>query len=149
MDNEYKWDVRFLNLAKEISQWSKDPSTKVGAIIVDPNTRTIVSTGYNGFPRNIKDTEERYNNRDVKYKFIVHAEMNAILNALYNGRSVKNCTLFVHGLPVCADCAKNVIASGISRIVIDSKPSDKWYDSTNFAFNLFKEANIDVKYYAL
>ena len=105
------WIKRFLDLSKLVSTWSKDPSTKVGAVIIDPETKTIVSTGYNGFPRNIEDSEERLNNRELKYKFVVHAEMNAIMNALYNNRSVKNCILFVHGLPCCSDCAKAIIQS--------------------------------------
>ena len=63
-----KWKKRFIQLSKEISTWSKDPSTKVGALIISED-RNIVSTGYNGFPRGIEDTEERLNNRELKYKF--------------------------------------------------------------------------------
>ena len=77
LDN--KWKKRFIQLSKEISTWSKDPSTKVGALIISED-RNIVSTGYNGFPRGIEDTEERLNNRELKYKFILHAEMNCIMN---------------------------------------------------------------------
>lgn len=139
-----EWIKRFLDLSKLVSTWSKDPSTKVGAVIIDPETRTIVSTGYNGFPRNIEDSEERLNNRELKYKFIVHAEMNAIMNALYNNRSVKNCILFVHGLPCCSDCAKAIIQSGIKEIVIDSKASSKWSDSCEIAVEMFNEAGVKI-----
>ena len=89
-----KWVKRFFRLANEVATWSKDPSTKVGAVIVGEN-KQIISQGYNGFPRGVDDTEERYNNREIKYKMVVHAEMNAILNALYNGSSVKGATLYV------------------------------------------------------
>ena len=138
------WIKRFLDLSKLVSTWSKDPSTKVGAVIIDPETKTIVSTGYNGFPRNIEDSEERLNNRELKYKFVVHAEMNAIMNALYNNRSVKNCILFVHGLPCCSDCAKAIIQSGIKEIVTDSKASSKWGDSCKVAVEMFKEAGVKI-----
>ena len=73
-----KWDKRFLALAEHIARWSKDPSTKIGAVIVDPNKR-VVSLGYNCFPRGVEDSEERLENREVKYKIIVHCERNALL----------------------------------------------------------------------
>jgi len=75
-----KWDVRFLELAKQIASWSKDPSTQVGCVVVGPD-REIRSTGFNGLPRGIEDTEERLNNREMKYPLICHAEENAIMHA--------------------------------------------------------------------
>ena len=83
-----KWHKRFLEIAKEVSTWSKDPSSKIGAVIVDSNTKQIISQGYNGFPRGIVDNLEVLNNRELKYKYVIHAEINAIFNALYNGSSV-------------------------------------------------------------
>ena len=74
-----KWDRRYLDIAKSVSQWSKDPSTKVGAVLVRDNR--IVSVGYNGFPEGVDDSEERYNNRELKYDLVVHAEVNAIISA--------------------------------------------------------------------
>lgn len=112
-----KWDSRFMRLAREISTWSKDPSTKIGAVIVN-DERRILATGYNGFPRGIDDSEERLNDRAQKYPRIVHGEMNALMNALYSGVSVKDATIYVWGLPVCSECTKNVIQSGIKRVVI-------------------------------
>ena len=122
-----KWDTRFMKLAREIAGWSKDPSSKIGAVIVDDDRR-ILSTGYNGFPRGIEDTEERLHNKEEKYPRIVHAEANALLSALYSGVSVKGATLYVWGLPVCADCTKLVIQSGIKRVVITypENASEKW-----------------------
>ena len=90
-------------MAKLISTWSKDPSTQVGTIAV--RNRTVIAQGYNGFPRNIND-DERYNNRKIKYKYIVHSEMNAIFNAAENGVSLRDSTIYTVGLPVCHDCAK-------------------------------------------
>ena len=78
MDN--KWDGRFVELASHIAKWSKDPSTKCGAVIVRSD-KTIASVGYNGFPRGLDDSGKLYDNRSVKYDRVIHAEMNAILNA--------------------------------------------------------------------
>ncbi len=69
-----KWDKRFMKLAREISTWSKDPSSQIGAVIIN-DERRILATGYNGFPKGIRDTEERLNDREQKYPMIVHAEM--------------------------------------------------------------------------
>lgn len=140
-----KWKKRFLKLSKEISEWSKDPSTKVGAVIITED-RNIVSTGYNGFPRGIEDTSERLNDRETKYKLILHAEMNCIMNALYNGRSVKDCILFVHGLPPCSECTKSIIQSGIKKIITDSKSTEKWIESTNLSLEMLREANVEIEF---
>lgn len=122
-----KWDTRFMRLAREISTWSRDPSSKIGAVIVNDDHR-ILATGYNGFPRGIADNDTRLNDREVKYSLIVHAEMNALMNALYSGVSVKGATLYVYGLPVCDNCTKSVIQAGISRVVITypELSAEKW-----------------------
>ena len=83
-----KWDGRFLSLATHISNWSKDPSTKVGCVVVGPD-REIRSTGFNGFPRGIADTDERLSDRDLKYPLICHAEENAIMHAARIGLASK------------------------------------------------------------
>src|ERR1700677_378614 len=88
------WEKRFIDLAVFISSWSKDPNTRVGAVIVGPD-REIRSTGFNGFPRGIDDTPERLNDRDTKLKLVVHAEMNAILNGARFGTPMKGCTLYL------------------------------------------------------
>lgn len=127
-----KWDTRFMRLAREIASWSKDPSSKIGAVIVNDDRR-ILATGYNGFPKGIMDTEERLNNREEKYPRIVHAEMNALMNALYSGVSLKDSTIYVYGLPICPECTKSIISAGIKRVVISPDPythitpwSEKW-----------------------
>ena len=96
-----KWDDRFLDIAREISTWSKDPSRKIGAIAV--RDRKILATGYNGFPKGIEDTPSRLNIREIKYQYVVHAEMNCIYNAAENGVSLRDSTLYIFGLPVCGD----------------------------------------------
>lgn len=143
-----KWDHRFMRLAREISTWSKDPSSKIGAIIVD-DQRRILGTGYNGFPQGIKDTEERLTNKEEKYPRIIHGEMNALLNCLRNGVSVTGATLYVYGLPVCSDCTKAVIQAGIKRVVIifTHHNPGKWEQQWNeLSWPMFNEANISVTY---
>jgi len=136
-----KWDIRFLELAKQVSTWSKDPSRQIGAIAVDG--RTVVAQGYNGFPRGIKDHDERLNDRDVKYKFVVHAEMNVIYNATYNGVSLDDCTLYVWGLPVCSECAKGIIQTGITRVVMPIQEiPDHWVESWTLTQTLLNEAGV-------
>lgn len=138
-----KWDKRFINLAREISTWSKDPSTKIGAVIVNDDRR-ILATGYNGFPRGINDNDWRYQDREEKYKYVVHAEMNAIYNATFNGISLNDSTLYVWGLPVCSECAKGVIQVGIKKIVMPKLDfPERWVDSFRKSRELFSEAGID------
>ena len=139
-----KWDKRFMNVAREISTWSKDPSKQIGAVAVNSDRR-ILATGYNGFPKGIDDTPERYENRELKYSLVVHAEMNCIYNATFNGISLKDATLYVWGLPVCSDCAKGIIQVGINRIVMaTSDVPGKWSDSFEKSRDMFSEADIEV-----
>lgn len=108
-----KWDKRFIELAEHIAQWSKDPSTKVGAVVVRPDN-TIVSTGYNGFARSIEDSNMRLEDRLLKYPFTVHAEMNAMLST---NESLKGCTIYVYPLTPCPVCMGAIVQKGISRVV--------------------------------
>ncbi len=138
-----KWAVRYFEIAELVSTWSKDPSTKVGAIIVGDKGQ-IIAQGYNGFPRGVEDRMERYNHRETKYKFVVHAEMNAILNALYNGSSVAGASIYIHNLPVCQECAKAIIQSGIAKVFIDTEIEGKWLDAWQISKVMFKEAGVKV-----
>lgn len=135
------WDKRFLDLAKEISIWSKDPSTKVGAVIVDDNRR-IVSTGYNGLPRNIMDSFDRLSNRELKYEMIIHAEVNAIL---YAKQDLTNCTLYTYPFQPCSRCASIVIQSGIKQVVSYVNKEERWKSSFELAIDLFHEAGVNLE----
>jgi len=136
------WNKRYLELAKHVSSWSKDPSTKIGSVAVG-NGGQILSLGYNGFPRNIED-DHRLIDREIKYSLVVHAEMNVIYNASLNGVSLKDSTLYVHGLPICSECAKGVIQVGIKKVVMqfDKNINKKWTDSFKLTKNMFTESNI-------
>lgn len=137
-----KWDVRFLDLASVVSSWSKDPSTKVGAVIVDDKNR-VVSLGFNGFARGVDDHEERYATRDIKYKMVVHAECNALLFA---SRSDGH-TLYTWPMPCCSRCAVLVIQAGIKRVV-SMRPSpdalSRWGEDFELAYTMFREAGVEV-----
>lgn len=115
-----KWDNRFLKLADEIATWSKDPSTQVGCIIVRPD-KTIASVGYNGFPRGVNDSIERYNNREIKYLMVKHAEENAVYSAK---EPLTGYTAYVTHHP-CSTCTGTLIQNGINRIVTRT-PSDSF-----------------------
>ena len=136
-----KWDKRWLEIAGVVSTWSKDPSTQIGAIAV--KDKRLVSTGYNGFPRGIQDYDDRWNNREEKYKYVVHAEMNCIYNANYHNQSLKGSTMYIVGLPVCHECAKGIIQAGVIRVVAEFKDAPlKWARSTEITEKMFKEAGI-------
>ena len=140
-----KWHDRYLKLTKEVASWSKDPSRKIGAVIVGDKGQ-IISQGYNGFPRGIRDFDSRYQDRETKYRYVVHAEANAIYNALYNGSSVNGATIYVTGLPVCHECAKAIIQTGIKNVVMDTRPIDNWKESGEISLKMFDEAGIEYEF---
>lgn len=131
------WDIRFLELAQHVSAWSKDPSTKVGAAIVDNNHR-IVSLGFNGFPRGVSD-DRRLNNREDKYEIIVHAEMNAILFA---GRDLLGCTIYVWPMPPCSRCASIIVQAGMYKVVAP-RPTERWRESCVRGKDILTEAGVE------
>jgi dCMP deaminase len=148
-----KWDRRFLNLAAHISTWSKDPSTKVGAVLVN-NLKQVVGMGYNGFARGIADTDERLNTRELKYKLVVHAEVNAIIQA---GQAARDSMLYVYPAfmtpPICHDCCKTAIQAGIKGIVgflpDESDPRvQRWKDSIAVAKEMWEEAGLEIRTYS-
>jgi len=138
------WGGRYTHLAKEISTWAKDPSTKVGAVVIGKHGQ-VLSQGYNGFPRGIRDTEERWGERERKYELVVHAEMNAIYNASLSGMSLRGATLYVYGCPICNECAKGIIQVGIKKVVA-TRPKDadlaRWDKSVKAAEAIFNEAEV-------
>ena len=137
-----KWNGRFLELAKFISAWSKDPSTKVGAVLVRPD-RTIAAVGFNGFPRGVLDHSERYDNRPIKYEMVVHAELNALLSSR---ESLEGYTLYVTPLAPCSQCAAAIIQRGIGKVVIampENLPAT-WADKWAISSTMFSEAGVAV-----
>jgi dCMP deaminase len=137
------WVKKYIELAKHISSWSKDPNSKIGAVAVGGKGQ-ILSQGYNGFPRGIEDQENRLIQRDIKYRYVVHAEQNCIYNATLNGVSLNNSDLYVYGLPVCSECAKGVIQVGVKRVFMcyPEEVSIKWRDSMAQSIEMFNEAGV-------
>jgi dCMP deaminase len=139
------WDARFLELARHISGWSKDPSTKVGCVVVGPD-REIRSTGFNGFPRGIEDNVDRLANREMKYPLVCHAEENAIMHAARIGVALKGCVAYVTW-PPCTRCARSLIQAGIREIVYpaDLVIPDRWIDDFRISNGMLTEAGLLVR----
>ena len=140
-----KWDRRFLELAEHISTWSKDPSTKVGCVVVGED-REIRSTGFNGFPRGIEDDAERLADREQKYPLICHAEENAIMHAARTGVSLKGNIAYVTW-PPCTRCTRSLIQAGISEVVYPTgiEIPERWEDDLGIAMGMMEEAGITVR----
>jgi len=138
------WDQRFINLAQHIAGWSKDPSTKCGAVITDG--KRIVSLGFNGFPQGVNDTSERLGNRETKYRLVLHAEQNAMSFA---NRDLTGCTIYVYPMPPCSRCAAQLIQAGIGRIVTKQPATDKlerWKDDFDLANEMYQESGVNLEY---
>ncbi len=131
------WDKYFFELITIIKSKSKDPNTQVGCVIVGPDNE-IRSTGYNSFPRKLNDDIKERKERPEKYLWIEHAERNAIYNAARVGIPLKDCTIYMMGLP-CTDCARGIIQSGIKKIIYDTKEWAKW-TSTKYNAELINKS---------
>lgn len=142
-----KWNYRFLELAELISTWSKDPSTKTGAVVVGPD-KEIRATGYNGFVRGVIDGVPERLERPTKYDFFEHAERNAVFNACLTGTCLKGCTIFCTLTP-CTDCARAIIQAGIKEVVTYeyktdvNDPKNTWRDKLRYSAEMFKEAGVN------
>lgn len=141
------WNEYFMNIAKEVAKKSKDKSTKIGCVIVGPE-HEIRSTGYNSFPRGINDYVEERQQRPEKYKWIEHAERNAIYAAAKIGTQLNGCTAYVTWIP-CAECSRALIQSGIKEVVALDIDVDNptWKEDFKITKTLFKEANVKLLFY--
>jgi dCMP deaminase len=136
-----KWDARFLGLAEHIASWSKDPSTKCGAVLVDDANR-VISMGYNGFPAGVEDSPELYQDRSAKYARIIHAEINAILFARQDCHRM---TIYTFPFPPCNECAKVIVQAGIFRVVSRAPTAElacRWGDSLKVTQELLSAGNV-------
>lgn len=137
-----KWDLRFLELAETVASWSKDPSTKVGCVIVNEKLQ-VTGLGFNGFPRGMCDHKELYEDRETKYSRTVHAELNAILNA----SDTADCVAYVTA-PPCTNCCLALIQSGIARVVC-RKPSEellsRWGESIEKSKGFLAEVEVEYE----
>jgi dCMP deaminase len=140
------FDEWFMREVYHVSTKSKDPSTKVGAVLIRDNH--TISSGYNGFPIGVDDNENRYSNRSIKYFFAVHAEDNCFLTAARFGISTINTILYTTGIP-CNECAKSIIQGGVKEVVIHKQwpemTHSKWIESTDFTKVMFRESGISIR----
>jgi len=139
---EEKWHVRFIKLAHEVAEWSKDPSTKVGCVLV--KNKRVISTGYNGFPKNISDSFDRLMDREQKYEMTVHAEINAITTAALHGVSTEEATAYITFNP-CSRCAAVLINAGIDSVYVSTANEipTRWLQSFILASKMLAEAGVE------
>ena len=143
------WHDWFLQGVYWVASKSKDPKTKIGAIIV--KDRRIISTGYNGIPIGVSDTDENRHQRPEKYKWYEHGERNAIYAAAKYGIDTDGAILYTNALP-CADCARGIIQSGIKCVYIHQQFNDlcnaaqreQWKGHDNATFTMFNESGVEV-----
>ncbi len=146
------WDDYFILMAKMAATKSKDRSTVVGAVIVDEH-HNIVSTGFNGFPHGIDDTNPSYHERPLKYKITEHAERNAIYQAAAGRGGTRDCTMYLAHNPykgICTDCARAIIQAGIKKVVgpdisFEGK-GDVWAADVRTAYDMLMEAGVELRF---
>src|SRR6266508_736022 len=142
------WDQYYLSVCKVVASRSKDPNTQLGCVIAGP-AHEIRSTGYNSFPRGIRDDVPERLRRPAKYLWIEHAERNAICNAARAGTPLEGCTLYVEIMP-CMDCARAIVQAGIREVVVSSDRMSQYssaYYNEHFGLSevLFSEAGVRVR----
>ena len=145
------WDNKFINLCDHIASWSKDTSTKVGAVIVNDRNK-ILSIGYNGLPIGVNDNVLSRHERPEKYNWFEHAERNAIYSSAELGLSLKDATLYCNYLP-CPDCSRAIIQSGIKEVIYkhadpnSGKTSKNWQQAKEISIEMLTEARIRIRKY--
>lgn len=139
-----KWDQRYLRLAKIVSSWSKDPSTKCGAVIVREDN-TLSSVGFNGFPTRMEDHEESYNNRDIKYPHILHSEWNAIRYS--QDTNLKGCKVYAYPIPPCDECTAALLQKKVNGVVCNPPTGDvaqRWDEMFKTAHDMCEQRNVEI-----
>jgi dCMP deaminase len=142
------FDVCCMKQVYLAAERSKDPRTKIGAVLV--REKNVIGTGYNGFARKVNDSPDRYNDKPTKYKFVVHAEDNAILTCARLGIPTLGSVLYTNGIP-CRECCKSVIQGGITEIVVHKQwpnltHSQAWVDSIKDSTTMLGEADITIRW---
>lgn len=144
-----KWHRRFLEMAQLVASWSKDRSTKVGAVIA--KDRRVLATGYNGASTGMDDEDPDLHQKPSKYLFAEHAERNAVYQAASMGVPLKGAVIYISG-PPCCDCARAIVMSGISQVYwpednpfeVAGEVGERWKESITASFRILKAANVTV-----
>jgi dCMP deaminase len=140
-----EWVDYYFNICKTVALKSKDSSTKVGAVIVGKN-KSILSAGYNGFPRGVDDDIKKRHDRPLKYCFTAHAEANAIYQAARNGICLNGTSIYIFGLPPCNTCTQAIIQSGISFVCFtlpEYNVSQRWGDEWRVSRLMLDESGVE------
>lgn len=147
------WNEYFFLHCYLTARKSRDRSTKVGSVIVNPKSRSIISEGYNSPPRGVNDNVEERHERPIKYNFYEHSESNSILNCARNGIPSLECYLYTLSLP-CSSCSRAIIQAGISKIYIHDQyymqflKIERWKDSFKYSREMLEEANVEISVYS-
>lgn len=135
--------LRYMQFAEVAASFSKDPSTKVGAVVIDEHF-AVLATGYNGFARGVTDSEERLCDRNMKLRLTVHAELNCLLAAARTGRKLDGATMIVSSLFPCEQCASAIVQAGIRTVIAPPITNERWKESNELAKLIFGEAGVEV-----
>jgi dCMP deaminase len=148
------WDQHYISLLAPWARKSKDPSTKVGAIAVHPEDHSVLTMGFNGFPRGVEDDPAKVPERylgDARYAWTIHAEPNVICNAARHGIRLKGATVYV-SLPPCETCAGLLVQAGVARVVYDGVFTDQWrarraskYIDNTLALTMLSEGRVQLE----
>ncbi len=146
-----RWRTRFMKDVYEWATMSKDPRTKIGAVLVHLQDKDPISHGYNGFARKVNDNVQSRWERPEKYFWVCHAEENAVLNCARTGRASAGTIMFTQGVP-CSSCADKVIQGGVTAVVVHKQWQEyeqkfnweKWNDSSKRSEIKFQEAGIPI-----
>lgn len=127
--------------------FSKDPSTKVGAILLAPESLQVLSLGYNGMPRGIAEKDARRWERPIKYRYVEHAERNALYNACRHGTPIEGAIAVVTMFP-CTDCTRALIQCGVRCIVtkVPDLTCERWGADFAISLEMLQEANVECIY---
>jgi len=153
------WDEYFIRMSRLVALRSKDSSKKVGTVIVDLKSKTILATGYNGFPRGLDDKDPAMHARPGKYEETVHAEANCVANAARAGVSIRGATAYMESSP-CRRCAGLLINAGVARVVaciedpfqnqfaVDKEVKDapNWIKDRQLAIDRLRKAGVIVRF---
>jgi dCMP deaminase len=139
------WNKRYVDAAKFYASWSKDESNKVGAVIYNPKTKTILSSGFNGFPRGVNDNVEERKVRPLKYLFTIHAERNSIYNAARHGITLDGMGMALDWFP-CSGCAGAIVQVGITEIICSAPDfnHERWGADFKIASEILNEAGVNI-----
>lgn len=145
------WDEYFVEMARLAATRSKDPNTRIGAVIVGPDNE-VISTGYNSFVRGLNDNVPARSERPEKYFWYEHAERNAIYSAARHGVPLKGCRMFLSCWTPCTDCMRAIIQSGIKEIILGTRDGvsgqSKWVEEARRSKEMADETGVTIRYYS-